>query len=54
VDFTLSELDPTFGDEPILVDCADSDGQLSDGDGLARLVVPGDDSARAGRVLLCC
>ncbi len=44
VDFSAGELDPMFGDEPILVAYADEDGQLGSGggDGFARLVVPGD------------
>ncbi len=42
VDLSLGELDPAFGDEPILLAYADTDGQLAGGDGFARLVVPGD------------
>lgn len=41
VDFSLGEIDPTFGDEPILVAYSDEDGLLGS-DGFARLVVPGD------------
>ncbi len=43
VDFSLGELDPSFGNEPVLVAYSDTAGQLtSGGDGFARLVVPGD------------
>ena len=44
VDFAAGELDPMFGNEPILVAYSDTDGQLGTGgaDGFARLVVPGD------------
>ncbi|MBV8911905.1 MAG: hypothetical protein JOZ05_02560 [Acetobacteraceae bacterium] len=44
VDFAAGELSPSFGNEPILVASADTDGQLGTGgaDGFARLVVPGD------------
>lgn len=44
VDFAAGELDPMFGNAPILVAYADTDGQLGAGgdDGFARLVVPGD------------
>lgn len=41
VDLSLGEIDPTFGNEQILVAYSDEDGLLS-GDGFARLVVPGD------------
>lgn len=41
VDLSLGEIDPTFGNEPILVAYSDEDGLLT-GDGFARLVVPGD------------
>jgi hypothetical protein len=42
--FSLGEIDPSFGNQPILVAYADSGGQLGpDGsEGLARMVVPGD------------
>ncbi len=44
VAFSAGELSPMFGNEPILVAYADTDGQLGAGgaDGFARLVVPGD------------
>ena len=42
--FSLGEIDPSFGNQPVLVAYADTAGQLgADGsDGLARMVVPGD------------
>ena len=42
--FSLGEIDPQFGNQPVLVAYADGSGQLGpDGsDGLARMVVPGD------------
>ncbi len=40
-DFSLGEIDPTFGVEPILVAYSDEVGLLG-GDGFGRLVVPGD------------
>ncbi len=42
--FSLGEIDPQFGNQPILVADADTAGQLgcSGSDGLARMVVPGD------------
>jgi hypothetical protein len=42
--FSLGEIGPTFGNQPVLVAYADQSGQLGpDGsDGLARMVVPGD------------
>lgn len=44
VAFSAGELSPMFGNEPILVAYADTNGQLGAGgaDGFARLVVPGD------------
>jgi hypothetical protein len=43
VTFSLGELDTMFGNEPILVAYSDTDGQFgANGDGFARLVVPGD------------
>ena len=42
VAFSLGELSPNFGGEPILVAYADSLGQLTGSDGFARIVVPGD------------
>ncbi len=42
VDFSLGEIDPAFGDEPILVAYSDTGGQLAGGSGFARIVVPGD------------
>jgi len=42
VAFSLGELSPNFGGEPILVAYADSLGQLTGADGFARIVVPGD------------
>ncbi len=42
VDFSLGEIDPAFGNEPILVAYSDTGGQLTGGSGFARLVVPGD------------
>lgn len=42
VAFSLGELSPTFGNEPILVAYSDTLGQLTGADGFARLVVPGD------------
>ena len=45
--FSLGEIDPRFGDQPVLIATTDTAGQLGpDGsEGLARVVVPGD---RAG------
>jgi hypothetical protein len=42
--FSLGEIDPKFGNQPVMVAYADTGGQLGpDGsDGLARMVVPGD------------
>jgi hypothetical protein len=42
--FSLGEIDPTFGNQSVLVAYADTAGQLgpSGSDGLARMVVPGD------------
>jgi hypothetical protein len=42
--FSLGEIDPNFGNQPILVAYADIAGQLGPhgSDGLARMVVPGD------------
>jgi hypothetical protein len=42
--FSLGEIDPSFGDQPVLVAYADTGGQLGPKgtDGLARIVVPGD------------
>ncbi len=42
--FSLGEIDPAFGAQPVMVAYADTNGQLGpDGsDGLARMVVPGD------------
>ena len=42
--FSLGEIDPAFGDQPVLVAYADTGGQLGPkgSDGLARMVVPGD------------
>ena len=44
VAFSLGEIDPMFGDDPILVAYSDDLGQLGDGgaDGFARIVAPGD------------
>ena len=45
--FSLGEIDPRFGDQPVLVATTDKAGQLgpNGSEGLARMVVPGD---RAG------
>ena len=42
--FSLGEIDPVFGNQPVLVAYADTAGQLGvqGSDGLARVVVPGD------------
>jgi hypothetical protein len=42
--FSLGEIDPAFGNQPVLVAYADTAGQLGPNasDGLARVVVPGD------------
>ena len=40
------EIDPDFGNQPVLV-AYEEDGELMDEDGMARLVVPGDE--RGGR-----
>jgi hypothetical protein len=42
--FSLGEIDPKFGDQPVTIGYSDTGGQLGpDGnDGLARMVVPGD------------
>ena len=42
--FSLGEIDPAFGNQPVLVAYADTAGQLGSqgSDGLARIVVPGD------------
>lgn len=42
--FSLGEIDPQFGNQPVLVADSDTAGQLgpSGSDGLARMVVPGD------------
>jgi hypothetical protein len=42
--FSLGEIDPEFGNQPVLVAYADTAGQLGPNasDGLARMVVPGD------------
>jgi hypothetical protein len=42
--FSLGEIDPMFGNQPVLVAYADTAGQLGPNasDGLARVVVPGD------------
>ena len=42
--FSLGEIDPVFGNQPVLVAYADTAGQLGSqgSDGLARIVVPGD------------
>ncbi|WP_428492575.1 hypothetical protein [Rhodopila sp.] len=42
--FSLGEIDPMFGNQPVLVAYADAAGQLGPhaSDGLARMVVPGD------------
>jgi hypothetical protein len=44
VEFSLGEIDPAFGDDPVLVAYSDTDGQFSGGggDGFARIVAPGD------------
>lgn len=43
VDFSLGELNPKFGNEPVLVAYSDTAGQLAGGgDGFARIVAPGD------------
>jgi hypothetical protein len=41
------EIDPEFGAAPVFVACARDGEPLGDGEGMARLVVPGD--KRAGR-----
>ncbi len=42
--FSAGEIDPSFGNQPVLVAYADTGGQLgpSGADGFARMVVPGD------------
>ncbi len=42
--FSLGEINPNFGDQPVLVAYSDTNGQLgpNGSDGLARMVVPGD------------
>jgi hypothetical protein len=42
--FSAGEIDPTFGNQPVLVAYSDTAGQLGPNasDGLARIVVPGD------------
>jgi hypothetical protein len=42
--FSLGEIDPSFGNQPVLIAYADTAGQLGPNasDGLARVVVPGD------------
>jgi hypothetical protein len=42
--FSLGEIDPNFGDQPVTVAYSDTGGQLGPqgSDGLARIVVPGD------------
>jgi hypothetical protein len=42
--FSLGEIDPSFGNQPVLIAYADTAGQLGPhgSDGLARVVVPGD------------
>ena len=42
--FSLGEIDPSFGAQPVMVAYADTEGQLGPqgSDGLARMVVPGD------------
>lgn len=42
--FSLGEIDPKFGDQPVLVASSDVAGQIgpTGSDGLARMVVPGD------------
>lgn len=45
--FSLGELSPNFGNNPVLVAYDDAAGGLAGGDGFARLVVPGD--VRGGR-----
>ena len=42
--FSLGEIDPNFGNQPVMVAYADTGGQLgpNGSDGLARMVVPGD------------
>ncbi len=42
--FSLGEIDPSFGNQPVMVAYADTGGQLGPqgSDGLARMVVPGD------------
>ena len=42
--FSLGEIDPAFGNQPVLVAYADTSGQLGPdaSEGLARMVVPGD------------
>jgi hypothetical protein len=42
VAFSLGELSPNFGNEPILVAYSDTAGQIAAGDGFARIIVPGD------------
>jgi len=42
VDFALGELNPSFGNAPILVAYADTAGQITGDAGFARIVVPGD------------
>ncbi len=42
--YSLGEIDPSFGNQPVMVAYADTSGQLGPhgSDGLARIVVPGD------------
>lgn len=42
--FSLGEIDPKFGNQPVMIAYADTGGQLgpAGSDGLARMVVPGD------------
>ncbi|HTI81016.1 MAG TPA: hypothetical protein VL614_11265 [Acetobacteraceae bacterium] len=44
--FSLGEIDPNFGNQPVTVAYSDIDGQLGPrgSDGLARMLVPGDDA----------
>jgi hypothetical protein len=48
--FSLGEIDPMFGNQPVLVAYSDTAGQLGPkgSDGLARMVVPGDTAGPAG------
>jgi hypothetical protein len=53
--FSLGEIDPAFGNQPVLVAYADTEGQLGPNasDGLARMVVPGP-AAAMSRIWSAC